>query len=120
METVVFITTALVCVLIAFALDQISCINCIIQKYYNLEFALRSQQEHVIKCILYTPVQISQPLRRITITQNIAFQDIYISDGNKEKSHLKLIEKKRYIIRSLMVHHTHKTVKIYLLNLIVL
>ena len=101
MENIVFITTTMVCVLIAFALDQISCINCIIQKYYNLEIALRSQHEHIIKCILYTPVQISQPLRRITITQSIEFQDIYISDGNKEKIPFKINrEKKIYYSKS--------------------
>ena len=101
MENVVFITTAMVCVLIAFALDQISCINCIIQKYYNLELALRSQQEHVIKCILYTPVQICQPICRIKITQSIEFQDIYISDGNKEKIPFRINrEKKIYYSKS--------------------
>jgi hypothetical protein len=101
MENIVFITTSLVCVLIAFALDQITSFQCIIQQYYNLEIALRSQHEHIIKCILYTPVQISQPLRRITITQNIAFQDIYISDGNKEKIPFKINrEKNIYYERS--------------------
>ena len=41
MENIVFITTSLVCVLIAFALDQITSFQCIIQQYYNLEIALR-------------------------------------------------------------------------------
>ena len=92
MENIVFITTTMVCVLIAFALDQISCINCIIEKYYNLELSLRAQQEHIINCILYTPVQICQPIHGIKITgsQNMQFQDIYVSDGNNGKVPLKI------------------------------
>ena len=115
MENVVFITTAMVCVLIAFALDQISCINCIIQKYYNLELALRSQHEHIIKCILYIPVQISQPLRRITRNKNIQFQYIYVFDDNEEKIAYKINREKQqwgYRIKHNNSHEDNKEILI--------
>ena len=97
MENIVFITTTMVCVLIAFALDQISCINCISQKYYNLELALRSQHEHIMKCILYTPIQICQPIHGIKIDpiQTMQFQDINVLDYNDKKIPLKINREKQ-------------------------
>ena len=70
MENAVFITTAVICALFTYTLDQISRIQCIIQKYYTFELSLRAQLKHIMKCILYKPIKALQPINGINIRSN--------------------------------------------------
>ena len=88
METIVFIGTVIICtciIVISETLDRISSL----EKYYkSLEKVLQKNYEHIMMCILYTAVHISEPIHGFKITMygggSVSFSDVCIVDINDE------------------------------------
>ena len=89
-ENIVFITTALVCALFVFVTQTLEKISNNDKYIQSLKKELKMKHEHIMKCILYKAVCISQSIHSIKITDLpgpvfVNFKNICILDKNDDK-----------------------------------
>ena len=101
METIVFITTALTCAIVAFVTwkhtppmhAEKTCLQQTLEKVLDLEEYIKKlelKQEHTTRCILNRAVYICQPIHGLQISEEISFFDLYVVDNNGKQVEFKI------------------------------